>query len=202
MNYRKVQPLQNTITFDIGGDPFKESKGNPTSWVVLDMVTTGMLPKTDRVIKVMMRRYVNGVANDSYVSLINPGFVLPKKEEKLTGIKSLDLTRAPSFSDIAWHLVSIVGNYVIVSHNAKLFVSFLNAEFERAGIQRDLKFIDTEKLAGEAFPGIKDYKLKTLIRKLNLLERGEKNNELSNVDAVACLYALCMGRANAVPESL
>ena len=38
--------------------------------------------------------------------------------------------------------------------------------------------------------------------KLHLLERDSKHEELRDVDAAACLYALCVGRVSMYPERL
>ena len=201
MTIRSNQPLEQPMLAG-NGDPFNVPDYNPASWVVMSATTTGMNPGSDRIIKLALKRYINGVPDNTFVSLLNPGTVLPKNIKKLTGIKAEDIGKARAFSEVAWDLVALIGNYTIVSHSAKLDVSFLNAEFARMGINRNFRFIDTEKFARKAFPDMKDYTLKLLIRKLHLLDRNSKHEELRDVDAVACLYALCVGRASMYPERL
>lgn len=163
----------------------------PDSWVVLDVETTGLQAQSDRVIEIAMRKYEDGEPGETFTSLINPGMPLPGKIVELTGIKDRDLKKAPRFADITWRISAFIGGVPVVAHNARFDVEFLLSEWARAGLTRDVAYIDTVKLSREAFPGLKNYKLATLIERFNLLDHAQEHRALSDADAAGKLYLLC-----------
>lgn len=191
-------------TFSIGGsvDPFQRSASNPSSWLTMEIKTICNPSGDERIIRMAIRKYINGIVDNTFISLLNPGVELPKKIKKTTGIEAKELVTAPAFSEIAWNLVAFIGDYPFTSFCAGSDVKLLNAEFLREGIKRNLQFIDLEKFAREAFPGMKNYTLDALTRKLHLVDRGQKRQELSTLNAMACLYAMCAARASIQPHSL
>lgn len=79
----------------------------------------------------------------------------------------------------------------IVGHNAPFDVKFIAAALSQCGIDRDIKFIDTASLAREAFPGMENYKLATLIETLHLLDHPQEHRAMSDVDTAHQLYLRC-----------
>lgn len=160
------------------------------SWVVLDVETTGLQAQTDRIIEIAMRKYEDDKVTDTFTSLVNPGMILPQKIVQLTGITDRDLRKAPKFPEITWRVANFIGGLPVVAHNARFDVEFLLNEWARAGLTRDITYIDTVKLAREVFPGMENYKLATLIERLNLLDHAQEHRALSDVDAAGKLYLM------------
>lgn len=126
----------------------------PESYVVLDVETTGLRPYRQRLIEVAAIRYRNGVRDDVFTTLVNPGRRVPGYIRQLTGIDDAQLVGAPEFAQIARDLVRFLGDDLIVGYNVGFDVSFLDAELTRAGQtaltnpRLDLLPISTQLVAG------------------------------------------------------
>lgn len=91
-----------------------------TSFVAIDIETTGLNAPNDKVIQLSSIKYVNDELVDSFDSYINPGEnKLPLSDfiTKLTGIKSSDVENAPSLSEIKDKFIEFVGPLPWVGHN-------------------------------------------------------------------------------------
>ena len=97
-------------------------------YVVLDTETTGTAPERDRVVWVAVAVFNDGTVTERWSTLLDPG---PDSRSRVVGI---DLAGQPKFADIALRLAKLIRGGVLVAHNAPFDVSFLTAEYERAGI--------------------------------------------------------------------
>lgn len=185
-----VKPAPKGVVREIVGD---EAIKVP-SWVVLDTETTGLHPETDRIIEIACRKYINGTVVDTLSTLVDPGIRLPSKITNITGLVDSDLKGAPYFSAIAQRVKGFIGDFPVVAHNAQFDADFVTSEAARCGVTLGFSYIDTVKLAREAFPGQQNYKLNTLIQSFGLLDHEQDHRALSDVDATAKLYRLCRER--------
>lgn len=170
------------------------------SWVVLDTETTGLHPETDRIIEIACRKYINGNVTDTLSTLVDPGIRLPSKITQITGLVDSDIKGAPYFSAIAQQVKDFICDFPVVAHNAKFDAEFIITEAARSGVTIGFSYIDTVKLAKDAFPGQQNYKLSTLIQSIGLLDHEQDHRALSDVDATAKLYRLCRERIPARRE--
>jgi len=144
--------------------PLEESE-----YVVLDVETTGMRPLSDRVIEVAAIRLacsggrVRPVAE--FATLVNPERRLPPTITRLTGIAEEMVAHAPRFADVADELAAFLGPCVLVAHNARFDLAFLNAEFGRVYERRlDNPQLCTLALSRRLFPELPNHRLPTLAR--------------------------------------
>ena len=56
------------------------------AYIALDLETTGLSPKSDRILEIGAARVLNGVVEARYSTLINPRMEIPAKITELTGI--------------------------------------------------------------------------------------------------------------------
>ena len=63
----------------------------------LDVETTGLDPRKDRIIEIGAVRVDNKGKVEKYSQLINPGFKISKEIRAITGIKQRELAKAPLF---------------------------------------------------------------------------------------------------------
>ena len=113
-----------------------------TKAVVLDVETTGLDPKADRVIAVgaikvdfpEMAR-TGQAAADSFTCLLNPGCSIPSAATAVHVIEDSHVAAAECFSDIAQQLRDFIGDLPIVGHNVQFDKRFLNAEFRRCKVK-------------------------------------------------------------------
>lgn len=110
-------------------------------YVVLDLETTGLDPKTDKIIEIGAVRVRDGAIVDSFSSFINPGRGLSEKTRELTGITMEDLKEAPFIEDVLEQLLLFLGDDILLGHNILFDYSFLKRAvvnqkkvFEKEGI--------------------------------------------------------------------
>ena len=105
-----------------------------TGYTVVDLETTGLFPqKHDRIIEIgIVSVSDEGQVLDEWSTLINPGRDVGPTE--IHGITARDVLAAPTFRDIAHHVVSSISGRTLVAHNARFDTHFLDYEFERAGL--------------------------------------------------------------------
>ena len=69
-------------------------------YVVLDLETTGLSPKTDKIIEIGAVRVRHGKIQETYATFINPGRSLEERTKELTGIRDEDLGQAPYMEEV------------------------------------------------------------------------------------------------------
>ncbi len=103
-----------------------------TPFVVIDVETTGLSPRKDRIVEiaavVVRPREAPKLA---FETLIQPG--QPMGSGEVHGLTDDDVTEAPTFADILAPLVSVLSNRVIASHNVRFDLSLLGEELMRHG---------------------------------------------------------------------
>ena len=140
------------------------ARGYPRSFVAVDLETTGVEARTDRIIEVGAVRMVDGVERDAFTSLVDPGCEIPPDVVYLTGIGSSDVAGAPPIGEVLPRLVEFVGDDPIVAHSAQFEADFLGAA---AAGRPDLLvgrggIIDTLTLARALLPRLPNHRLATL----------------------------------------
>ncbi|ATE55615.1 DEAD/DEAH box helicase [Actinosynnema pretiosum] len=107
--------------------------GHPVTYAVVDLETTGFSARgRDRIVEVaVVRVAADGGVLGEWSSLVNP-----QRRVAATGVHGItdgEVADAPTFADLAPVLADHLRGAVLVAHNASFDVSFLKAEFERAG---------------------------------------------------------------------
>jgi DNA polymerase III subunit epsilon len=99
---------------------------------VVDVETTGLSPRMDRVVEVgVVLLDARGEVEGEFETLVNPGRDVGPTG--LHGISASDVVDAPTFTDVALHVRSLLAGRVVVAHNALFDLRFLAREFGRAG---------------------------------------------------------------------
>jgi DNA polymerase-3 subunit epsilon len=117
---------------------------------VIDVETTGLCAsRTDRVVEiaVVLMDEKDGILEE-LSSLINPGRDVGPT--RIHGITPSMVRNAPGFDDVIGRLCQMLGGAVAVAgHNVRFDLSFIHAEFERAGCPLpDIPALCTMRLAG------------------------------------------------------
>jgi DNA polymerase III subunit epsilon len=104
-----------------------------TDFAVIDLETTGLFPAAhDRVLEVAVLRYrPDGTLQRQWVSLVDPQRDLGATH--VHGVSAADVQGAPTFEHIVGEVCRLLCGAVVVGHNARFDVTFLAAEFARAG---------------------------------------------------------------------
>jgi DNA polymerase III epsilon subunit-like protein len=109
---------------------------------VLDTETTGTVPDRDRVIWIAAAVLDEDTVIERWSTLLDPG---PDGRLQAGGV---ELAGQPTFADIEPRLTAMLRRGVLVAHNAPFDVSFLAAEYKRAGrAMPDVRALCTLRLA-------------------------------------------------------
>ena len=135
-----------------------------TTYVVIDVETTGLDPDVAEITEVGALKVVGGVVVDSFQSLVKIEGTIPPEIEELTGITSKMLAQeGKELFEVLKALSAFVAHMPLVAHNAAFDLSFLNTGFTKCGMAPfNSKVIDTLELARRNLKGLDSYKLKSL----------------------------------------
>lgn len=101
---------------------------------VVDVETTGLDPRTDRIIEIAVIHMVGGQVIERYATLVNPEQDVPDEVVKLTGIDPAMLTTAPRFAEVASEVASRLVGRVMVAYNLAFDRAFVSQELGRCGV--------------------------------------------------------------------
>lgn len=136
---------------------------------VIDVETTGLSAKKNRVIEIGLVKVRNYKIVERYETLINPGCYIPGFISQLTGITDDDVANAPFFSDVVEDLKHFIGETIISGHNLSFDSSFIKYEFFRNGEEPLYnEQVCTLKLARRMFPDLKSKSLTSVTKHLKL----------------------------------
>lgn len=106
-------------------------------FVALDFETTGLEPRTDRVVEVAACRFrADGAIVEEYATRIAPGRRRVGDSRLFHGLTDDDLKGAPGFGEVWPELRRLLSGAVVVAHNLRFEDDFLRRELDR--IQIDL----------------------------------------------------------------
>src|SRR5688572_11818977 len=105
-----------------------------SGYTVIDFQTTGLEPgRHHRVVEMgVVLVDQDGAIGESWCTLVNPQRDVG--ETRIHGVTAREVLGAPTFEDLVPHILAAVANRVLVAHNPKFDLLFLEAEFRRAGI--------------------------------------------------------------------
>jgi DNA polymerase III subunit epsilon len=148
-----------------------EELGRPLAGVtfcVVDLETTGGSPAGCGITEIGALKVRLGERQGSFHTLVQPDEMVPAFIRLLTGISDDMLVDAPRIEAVLPSFLEFVRDSVLVAHNARFDVGFLNAALAREGyppLGNDV--VDTATLARKILAGeVRNNKLETLARHL------------------------------------
>ena len=129
------------------------------SMVALDLETTGLDVRQDKIIEIGMIRFDGDEVLETYQSFVNPDRPIPPAVTQLTHITNPMVSNAPHILDVLDEVSDFVGNDTIVGHNVSFDLGFLR----RYKILTKNRFTDTYDLASVLLPRAGRYKLSAFL---------------------------------------
>jgi len=108
-----------------------EMSKNINRFVVLDVETTGLSPKSDRILEIALIEFTEGVISKQFVSRFNPE--CPVGATEIHGITDADVINSPKFAEKSNEILDFINRRTIVAHNARFDLAFLRNELNFAG---------------------------------------------------------------------
>lgn len=134
-----------------------------TTYVVVDIETTGTNLNEDRIIQIGCVFIQNDQIISRFAADVNPKRKISKQIQSLTGISNEQVAQAPYFEDIAFDLSKRLEGCVFVAHNIYFDYQFLNFELTRCGAPALTNAgVDTVELAQIFWPKSPSFRLNDL----------------------------------------
>ncbi len=123
------------------------------AFTVVDLETTGATPGFSKITEIGAVRVEGGREVDSFSALVDPGIPIPPMITGITGIDDETVAGAPPIEVVLPRFVDFAAHSVLVAHNARFDLGFLDYELSR---QRGQTFprpaLDTLRLARKLCP--------------------------------------------------
>jgi len=155
-------------SFDELGTPLAE-----VTFCIVDLETTGGSPTHDAITEIGAMKVCRGDVIGTFETLVSPGRPVPAVVRMLTGIDDALLADAPPVTSVLPAFLEFLGGAVIVAHNARFDVGFLDAALTAEGYEPlGNRVVDTAVLARRILAGeAPNHRLETLARHLRCAHR-------------------------------
>jgi len=136
---------------------------------VLDVETTGLDPRVDRIIEIAIVHMRDGVVTERYATLVNPEQDVPDEVQKLTGIDPAELPSAPRFAEIAAEVQRRLEDRVFVAYNLAFDRAFVSEELTRAACELpSRRFVDPLVFVRELYKNEGSKRLSAVAERLGI----------------------------------
>lgn len=140
----------------------------PSDYVVIDIETTGLDPTYCEIIEISAIKYSQGVAIDSFTTLVKPVTAVNEYITKLTGITNEMLESAPRNAEILPQFNSFIADSILVGYNVNFDINFLYDNLMKIGVTLTNKYVDVLRIARMLLTDLPDYKLITVAKHLGI----------------------------------
>ena len=161
-------------------------------FIIFDIETTGLSPKTCGITQIGALKYKNGEIIGEFSTFVDCGKPIPENIVKLTGITDDMVRGAPSESEAVTSFLEFCGSRMLVAHNANFDISFIRRVADESSIPFENPYLDTVALSRYINSDINKHTLDTLARYYNL---GEFDHHKADADTemLAKIFE-CMSR--------
>jgi len=124
------------------------------TYVVVDLETTGLRPGSSQICEIGAVRVRGLELAEEFQTLVDPGMPMAAAASALTGLRDAQLRAAPPPSLAVRRFLEFAGDAVLVAHNARFDLAFLDRETERlTGSRIAAPVVDTVPLARRLLAG-------------------------------------------------
>jgi DNA polymerase III epsilon subunit family exonuclease len=140
-----------------------------TTFIVVDVETTGMDPVGDRITEIAMMKVRDGVLQDEFSTLVNPLVTIPARITQITGIDNAMVHDAPTAREISPYVVKFLGPDIFVAHNVGFDWGFVRNMVRReSSLEIENPLLCTVKLSRRILPTLPSKSLDPVTRALNI----------------------------------
>ena len=161
------------------------------NYTALDLETTGLNPKYDKIIEVGAVKVRNGKIIDRFQQLVRPGIALPEKITGLTGITQEELLEAKDSEMVIPQLLEFLEDDVILGHSVMFDYSFLKKAAVNQNLWKPEQFhlgLDTLRLSRIYLPELPSRKLTDLCLHYGIEHRAHR--ALGDAESTSRLYSI------------
>jgi len=130
----------------------KEANKMIQSYVALDLETTGLKAKTEKIIEIGAIKVIDNKIVDSINYLVNPKRPILERTTEITGITNDMVADAPYIEDIVTEIFEFIGDLPLLGHKISFDYSFLKVLAVNNGFEFEKMGIDTLCIARALLP--------------------------------------------------
>jgi DNA polymerase III epsilon subunit family exonuclease len=124
------------------------------TYVVVDLETTGLRPGSSGICEIGAVRMRGFEVDAEFQTLVDPGLPIDPGASALTGLRTAQLRGAPVPAEAVRSFLAFAGDGVLVAHNARFDLAFLDRETELlTGSRIGSAVVDTVRLARTLLAG-------------------------------------------------
>lgn len=121
-------------------------------YIALDLETTGLSPKMDKIIEIGAVRIRDGEIDSEFSCLVNPGRELEEGVSSLTGITGAMLAKAPAINLVIGDFLNFCKDDLLLGHQILFDYSFIKRAAVNSGHSFERQGIDTLHLCRLLMP--------------------------------------------------
>lgn len=138
-------------------------------YVVFDIETTGLSVMNNKIIEIAGVKMQDDQEIERFATFVHPHEKIPYHISQLTNITDEMVQDAPELQDVLPKFVDFVGDAVLVAHNARFDMGFIQANLKRLGAKELTNpVLDTLEMARLLLPNLKNHRLNTLSDKFKV----------------------------------
>ncbi len=159
------------------------------SYVSLDLETTGLNPKHEKIIEIGAVKIIDNAVADTFSTFVNPGRKLDEHTKTFTGISDADLEGAESIENIIPKLVEFIGDLPLLGHRILFDYSFVKCACVNANLPFEKEGVDTLKISRACCPELPSKKLVDMCAHYKMEYQAHRayNDSLATAKLFACL---------------
>lgn len=157
------------------------------SYIAIDIETTGLDSKKEKIIEIGALRVQEGKAEAEFHTLVNPWRPISERIVELTGITDEMVTDCPGVESVIEELVDFCQELPLLGHRILFDYSFLKKAAVNQGIKWERDGVDTLTLCRAFMPGEESKTLSCACRFYHV-DAGTSHRALSDAYAAHFLY--------------
>lgn len=138
------------------------------TYVSVDLETTGLNIKTDKIIEIGAVLVEDGAITGEYQAFVNPRRSLEEKTTALTGITDEMLTGARGIEEVFPEFLAFSGRHCLVGHNIAFDFSFLKKAAVNLNLAYERQAVDTLFLSRKLLADLERKNLGAVCEALNV----------------------------------
>lgn len=184
--YHVVKP-EKYIHYEQSGLFDEVDKKIPGTYVVFDLETTGLESNKDEIIEIGACKIVDGRIDETFSTFVKPSKHIPREITEITGITDEMVSEAPAINYVLPDFYKFCYGAIMVGHNVSFDIGFIYAAGKKHAYEFDNKLMDTMEMARNKLPGLKNYKLKTIVEKLGIVLK-DAHRAINDATATAKVF--------------
>ena len=160
-------------------------------YVCVDIETTGVRPKWDRIIEIGAVKVRGGRKVETFSKLIYPGIPIPERITDLTGITNEMIKGQDKIQQVLPEFIEFAGDDLLLGHNIRFDYSFLKQNAINEKLTFEKSGMDTLKIARKLLPDLESRALDFLCEQYGIKDENH-HRAFNDASVTSQLYLILL----------